>query len=152
MQILLDANVLLRLVQTSSVQHAFAVASLGNLQNLKHETVIVPQSLYEFWVVATRPVSNNGLGLSVAECDQFIEKFLAAFPLLEDTTGMFANWRALALANACMGKVAHDARYVSAMALHGINPILTFNTADFKRFASIVVIDPVDAAKSTFTI
>jgi hypothetical protein len=28
---------------------------------------IIPQNLIEFWAVATRPISSNGLGLSIDE-------------------------------------------------------------------------------------
>lgn len=152
MNVLLDANVLMRIVQTNSVQHPDAVASSSNLRNLKHTQVIVPQSLYEFWVGATRPVANNGLGLSVVECDQTIDGFLKVFPLLEDPHGTFANWRTLAMTNACHGKVAHDARYVSVMGLHGIKHLLSFNLGDFARFTNIITLDPVEVAKPMYVI
>jgi predicted nucleic acid-binding protein len=42
------------------------------------------------------------------------------------------------------GKQAHDARLVAAMKRHSINQILTFNTADFARYAEITAISPLD--------
>lgn len=152
MKVLLDANVLLRIAQTTSAQHHDAVSSVSNIRNLGHEQVVVPQSLYEFWVVATRPIANNGLAFSPSECDQTIDSFVKVFSLLEDPIGTFSEWRTLVLSKACLGKVAHDARYVSAMSLLGIQHVLTFNTSDFSRFLSIAVIDPAAASKSSFVI
>ncbi|MBW4439856.1 MAG: hypothetical protein KME10_01205 [Plectolyngbya sp. WJT66-NPBG17] len=40
------------------------------------------------------------------------------------------------------GKQAHDTRLVAAMIVHQIAHLLTFNTADFKRFSEIRAIDP----------
>ena len=37
---------------------------------------------------------------------------------------------------------AHDARLVAAMSVHGINHLLTFNIADFKRYPAITVLSP----------
>jgi len=37
-------------------------------------------------------------------------------------------------ASGVMGKNAHDTRLVAAMLRHDIKSILTFNSADFKRF------------------
>lgn len=152
MQILIDANILIRLAHSASAQHAHAVSSVQNLQKWNHRSVVAPQSIYEFWVVATRPIANNGLGLSIAECDQFVGMFLNVFPLLPEAAKQFENWRMLTVSNACHGKLAHDVRYVSSMISHGIHHLLTFNTSDFRRFKSIRVVDPIDAARDDFVI
>ena len=68
MSILLDANVLLRLADATNAAHAVAAAAVATLRAQGETLGIVPQSVYEFWVVATRPIANNGLGLSSGEC------------------------------------------------------------------------------------
>ena len=42
------------------------------------------------------------------------------------------------------GVQVHDARLVAAMVSHGVRHILTFNTADFNRYApeGIIAVDP----------
>jgi predicted nucleic acid-binding protein len=40
------------------------------------------------------------------------------------------------------GKQAHDARIVAAMNVHKLTHLLTFNTADFKRYDGITVVNP----------
>lgn len=62
MKILADANLLLRSAQPEHPQHEVARNALSQLHSHGHELVIVPQVIYEFWVVATRPVEVNGLG------------------------------------------------------------------------------------------
>jgi predicted nucleic acid-binding protein len=142
MIVVLDANVLLRLADPSAAQHARAVAALSALQAQGDTLRTLPQSLYEFWVVATRPLAKNGLGLSASECDQTLSGIEALFPLLPDPPTLFTHWRALVVAHACHGKVAHDARYVAALHGHGLTHLLTFNVADFRRFPGLIVLDP----------
>jgi predicted nucleic acid-binding protein len=142
MTVVLDANVLLRFADTTAAQHPIAVAALSALRAQGESLRTVPQSLYEFWVVATRPIANNGLGLSVAECEQTLARIEAVFPLLSDPPALFAEWRILVVAHGCQGKVAHDARYVAAPRALGLTHLLTFNAADFARFPGITVLDP----------
>ncbi len=59
--ILLDANIALRLADPTHVQHALAKAALTELKKRGEVFAIVPQTIYEFWVVATRPLAVNGL-------------------------------------------------------------------------------------------
>ena len=149
MIVVLDANVLLRFSDPSAAQHAIALAALSALRASGHDLRTLPQSLYEFWVVATRPLANNGLGLSVAECEHMLAGIEILFPLLPDPPALFDEWRALVVAFACHGKVAHDARYVAALRAHGLTNLLTFNVADFARFPGITVLDPNVVATPT---
>src|SRR5436189_2281412 len=56
-------NVLLRIAQRNHPMHCDARECVRVLFRRKDVTQIVPQVLFEFWVVATRPVESNGLGL-----------------------------------------------------------------------------------------
>ncbi len=144
MTVVIDANVLLRFADPTAAQHPTAVTALSALRAQGESLRTIPQSLYEFWVVATRPVAANGLGLSVVECEQALARIEAIFPLLSDPPALFAEWRTLVVAHACHGKVAHDARYVAALRGLGLTHLLTFNVADFARFTGITVLDPAD--------
>lgn len=148
MTVVLDANILLRLAQFSAPQHAVADAAVNRLRQQGNVLQPLPQSLYEFWVVATRPVANNGLGLSVAEATAELARIDSFFPVLDDPPTLFAEWRSVVATFACVGKVAHDARYVAAMRAHGLTHLLTFNGADFARFTGITVLDPNTVAAS----
>ena len=50
----------------------------------KHEGYdgqIVPQAQYEFWIVATMPVENNGLGLDFQKAEDAIRGWISIFRL-----------------------------------------------------------------------
>jgi predicted nucleic acid-binding protein len=142
MSIQLDTNILTRLSQPTDPAHATARSAVATLQSAGRNLGLVPQNLYEFWSVATRPVASNGLGLTVPECHAEILRLKALFQLRPDDPSIVGVWESLVVACDCKGKVAHDARLVAAMQTHGLTEILTFNTTDFARFPGVVAIDP----------
>jgi hypothetical protein len=110
MNILVDTNLLLREVQSGHTQHRAAVEA-ENFLRLRGDTLcLVPQVLYEFWAVATRPTAVNGLGLSPAQAATEITRFKSLFVLLADTAAIFPEWERLVTTYAVSGKNAHDAR------------------------------------------
>jgi predicted nucleic acid-binding protein len=55
-------------------------------------------------------------------------------------------WRTLVAERNVLGKPAHDDRLVAAMIRHGVTHLLTFNAADFARFAEVTAVAPANAA------
>ena len=96
----------------------------------------------KFWAVATRPVVNNGLGMTPLETAQEIVGFKQMFMLLADSPKLFDTWETLVAKFTCSGKVSHDARLVADMIELKIPKLLTFNTADFARFTMISLLHP----------
>src|SRR4051812_18224769 len=82
---------------------------------------VAAQNLIEFWVVATRPLASNGLGLSPAQAATEVSNFKAAFHLLPDTPAVFPEWERLAVLYQIQGKQAHDLRLVAVMKVHGVS-------------------------------
>ena len=142
--VLVDTNILLRVAQPGHVSRASATAALIQLSIAGRELCLVPQSIYEYRVVATRPTTVNGLGLTIADVDLQVQDLLTRFTLLRDERGIFAHWYELVVRNAVHGKLAHDARLVVAMQRHGLTYLLTFNTTDFSRFTAIHALSPAD--------
>ncbi len=66
MRILLDTNMLLRALEPGNAHHQTSLDAIDVLRQRGHEMVIVPQVLYEFWTVATRPIEHNGFALAFA--------------------------------------------------------------------------------------
>jgi len=138
--ILVDTNVWGRIAQKSDPQHKLATDALG--WAIRHNTpAIAAQSLYELWVVATRPLDKNGLGWPPPRAAAWMHACRRTCRFLPDDPRIFDIWSDLVTAHATQGKSAHDARLVASMRLNGIGAILTFNTGDFKRYG-IHVIDP----------
>lgn len=147
MLILVDTNLLLRFSEVNHPQHDLAVAVMQTLAKSGHELCVVPQNHYEFWVVATRPVANNGLGMSAAEAEKQLKRHAQPlFRVLRDERAIYSHWRQLVNKYSVLGKNAHDARLVAAMMCHGVKHLLTFNTADFERFEEISLIHPQEVS------
>jgi predicted nucleic acid-binding protein len=144
MRVLLDTNVLLRSAEPRHAQHQTATAATDALRRGGHDLVIVPQVLYEFWSVATRPIENNGLGMSASEAETELSAIKRLFRFLRDERAVYGEWEHLVTSFDVKGKRAHDARLVAAMNRHGIAHLLTFNTVDFARYPSITVLAPAE--------
>ena len=143
MRVLLDTNLLTRLI--NEVNQEFyrpAVASVEQLRNAGHTLCLVPQNVYEFWSVATRPVESNGLGMSPEAARQEVDEFLPLFHLLRDERSIFAKWLELVTSVGVSGRPSHDARLVAAMLRHDVTHILSFNEADFRRFTEVTAVNP----------
>src|SRR5215218_1494630 len=132
MAYLADTNILLRWVSPSDPQHSLAVSSVKALQHRGETVHITPQNLIEFWNVATRPASANGLGMSPAEAERQVESLELLFPLVPDSPDVYREWRKLVSAAGVSGVKVHDARLAAVMLANGLTHVLTFNADDFK--------------------
>ncbi len=142
MDILTDTNILVRGVHRKAAKHREAIGALRALRARGDRICIVPQNVYEFWAVATRPAGNNGLGLAPSQADRVTCRIEELCTVLRDPPALYDEWRRLIVVQGVSGKKTHDARLVAAMTLHGITQILTFNTDDFTRYSGITVIHP----------
>ncbi len=143
MRVLIDTNVLGRLSQPDHPMHATAISAVKVLRDGQHEMRLVPQVIYEYWTVATRPAAENGLGFSIEETVANLTDFKAVFPLLRDERGILDRWEKLVVVHRVQGKPSHDARLVAAMDRHGLSHLLTFNPKDFPRYPKVQILDPV---------
>jgi predicted nucleic acid-binding protein len=144
--VLIDTSTLLRTLQPSHPQRETARVAIKALTARGRDLHIVPQILVELWVVATRPVAQNGLGLSTTEAAAELMRLKSMFPLLPDTPAIHPVWESLVIQYRVSGKPAHDTPLVAAMHVHGLTTILTFDRTGFSRYAGIEVLHPADAA------
>jgi len=148
MSTLTDTNILTRSAQPRHPMHRAAVDAVAALRQQGEGLYLAPQNLYEFWVVCTRPIGENGLGMAPAEAQDEIAKLKQLFALLEDTPALFPSWERLVVQHQVRGKNAHDARLVAAMETHNIERILTFNVSDFQRYPGILVYSPEEVLRA----
>jgi predicted nucleic acid-binding protein len=141
MAVLLDTNILVRLMNPLATQAVLAERALNVLRAHGQELPITAQNLVEFWAVATRPVLENGLGVSVEEAIKEVSALKALFVLLPELP-LQSEWERLVTQYSVSGKGCHDARRVAAMMVHGTDTVLTFNVQDFNRYDGIKVLDP----------
>jgi hypothetical protein len=83
--VLIDTSTLLRTIQPAHPQRDIARNAIKRLADRGTELHLVPQNLFELWVVVTRPVAQNGLGFSVAEAASELMRLKSMFLVLPDT-------------------------------------------------------------------
>src|ERR1039457_3675606 len=133
MRWLLDTNVLLRLADAQSLEHVIAVAAIERLLAGQKSVFISTQVLVEFWAVATRPESANGLGWSTATTAEAIRALRDQFPLLNETPDVLDRWLELVGHFQVAGKHTHDARLAALLLVHGVRQLFTVNTTELGR-------------------
>ena len=142
MDYLIDSNVLTYLANPVSPFYVVSMSATTKLADQSNRLFIVPQNLIEFWVSATRPTDANGLGLSVSQARQEVQRIRCLFILRDETPEIFREWERLVLSHNIIGKSVHDTRLVAQMNVHNIEKILTFNVKDFHRYANINAVEP----------
>ncbi len=146
MTVLLDTNVVVGFLAPGHMHHASAAAAVKYLQFDDQELCLVPQVCYEYWVVATRPTRERGLGMSHQDATKDLREIEELFTLLRDERTVFDHWQSIVDEFKVLGKQAHDARLIAAMRRHELTHLLTFNLADFQRYPGIELLDPNEFA------
>ena len=144
MSVLVDTNVLLRSLHPGHAHYAASASSVAALRLRNEVLCLAPQTLIEFWAVATRPRDDNGLGLSTGRVAAEIATLRRLFRLLPSSPEVFETWQRIVTTHSVQGKQTHDAHLVAIMQVHSVASILTFNAAHFTRFPGIFVLNPAN--------
>lgn len=131
----------------ADAQHPVAAQAVVELHRRGEVLHITPQVLIEFRNVATRPIAQNGLGLSTLEAESQSARFEASFPLRYDSPDIYAAWKVIVQGLGVIGKQVHDARLIAICHVHGVSQLLTFNVPHFGRMTGfgprVAVVGPV---------
>lgn len=141
---LVDTNILLRILHRTDPRHAIVRGAIRILRTNSHELQATSQNFIEFWNASTRPITNNGFGLTSTETAGLLRIAERLFPLLPDAPAIYPEWRRLVVEYSVSGVQVYDTRLAASMLVHHVTHILTFNTSDFARYApeGIVAVDP----------
>ena len=139
---LVDTNILLRMTRRSDPQHQLVDGALVRLASQGTILHYTHQNIAELWNAMTRPLSRNGLGLTIAEAERQVRAIEAGMTLLPDSEAGYREWRKIVVQHGVLGVQAHDARLAAAMLVHGVSHILTLNATDFKRFGGLTALHP----------
>ena len=139
--ILLDTNILARWANHDDPDYSGTLAVVSSCRKRDRGLFVAAQTVQEFWVVATRTVKTNGLGMSPSRVDKFLTHFLRSFPRIDDPPSLFEHWRKLVNAHAITDIHTYDARLAAFAIAAGIQTIMTFNQQDFSIFP-VKLIDP----------
>lgn len=138
----IDTNLFVRSLHVNHPQQQNAKLAISTLLAEGEMVSLFPQNLYELWVVATRPIAQNGLGLDVYQTVKELARLKSTLVLLPDTPPIYSAWEKLVSQHLVLGRNAHDARIAAAMQVHEVTHLLTFNGGDFKRYQHITVVTP----------
>jgi predicted nucleic acid-binding protein len=145
--VLVDTNIWARRLEKQSPLCPVARQALSTITARGDDLVIAPQTLYELWVVMTRPATaRGGLNHSPEEARRLIGGICRVARILPDSAAILPEWQRIVSTYRVIGVNGHDARLVAAMRVHGVTQILTFNTKDFTRYSveGIATIDPAN--------
>jgi predicted nucleic acid-binding protein len=135
MAYLLDSGILLRLIDSNDSQHILAEDAVDSLILREEALLIATQNVAELWNVATRPVTNNGLGLPTLEVQSLYEETIVPVcGVVAESEESHVNFLRLLAQYSVIGKQVHDARLAAIMLAWQIENILTLNDRDFRRY------------------
>jgi predicted nucleic acid-binding protein len=146
MSVLIHTNILLRSVQLAHPMHQTALRALERLLERPEPLYIAVQNVAEFWNVATRPQTLSGLGMTVEQAAEEVNRLEDFFEVVNESAASYAAWKVLLTTHRVSGAQVHDARLAAVMEATGIARIVTFNVQDFSRYAGIVAVHPEQIA------
>lgn len=133
-RVFVDTNVFLAATDTNRDVHADAKRFLKDAVTGCWRAFATPQIFREYWVVATRPVEDNGLGLSPADALHNTDAFRQLIQLLPEDRKTHDILTKLVRRHGLKGKRIHDANLIAVMEANGLRQIKTYNSGDFSPF------------------
>ena len=128
-----DANVLVNVRVVSAPDHNSAVARLNRALDGGEIPSVSRQILREYLATLTRPQTWR-MAVSRGEALDDVDRMSRAFRILEDGPAVSEVLVRLCREVPVGGRQIHDANIVATMLAHGERRLLTFNTAEFRRF------------------
>jgi predicted nucleic acid-binding protein len=140
--VFVDTNVLVYATRPLSAHHAAAEGALARLASEGSELWVSPQVFREYLAAVTRPQATApALRMATAIAD--VRRFRAAFQVAEERPGVLDRLMHILATHRATGRQVHDANIVATMLDCGVRRLLTFNVADFRRFAPLIEIAPL---------
>jgi len=121
MRVLVDTNILLRSVQPNHPLSSQATHAVSRLIRQNDAVFFCPQTIAEFWNVATRPANRNGLGLSPDEALQEVSNIEKSLTPLPDVPAIYGAWKPIVTTYKVQGVKVHDARLAAIMSVYEVD-------------------------------
>ncbi len=149
MPYLLDTGILLRVADRRDQQHGMVFRAVQMLISRGEGLLITTQNVAEFFNVATRPLTSNGLGLTPSDALELLEKEIEPIcSALAEPAPVYAELKRLVSTYGVSGKQVHDARLIAMMMVWQIDNLLTLNDRDFRRYEpeGITIVTPASVS------
>ena len=129
----IDTNVLVKSRVPSAPDHDAARASLERAFRDPEPLRISRQVIREYLAVVTRP-QTWPVAVTREDALDDVSRLIGSFEILEDGPVVTESLVVLCREVPVGGRQIHDANIVATMLAHGEHRLLTFNTADFRRY------------------
>ena len=129
----IDTNVLVNSRVPGAPDHDVARASLEHAFRDPEPLRISRQVIREYLAVVTRP-QTWPVAITREDALDDVSRLIGNFEILEDGPVVTGFLVALCREIPAGGRQIHDANIVATMLAHGERRLLTFNTADFRRY------------------
>ena len=143
---MLDTNILLTATDEGRAGHEQALDVINGWPAQGTALYTSGQIIREYLSVATRPTTQNGLGLPVPDALDNAHAFRFRMLMLAEDAKVADRLAELLEETKCGGKQVHDANVVATMLVHGVGTIVTLNTGDFARFSQHVQVSGLPGA------
>ena len=137
-----DTNVLVKARILEAPDHDIARARLERSLQDQEPVRISRQVLREYLAVVTRP-QIWPVAINREDALGDVNRLIDAFEILEDGPYVTDFLVTLCREVSVGGKQIHDANIVATMLTHGERRLLTFNTADFRRYGDRIELAPL---------
>ncbi len=140
--VFVDTSILVYATVVNAPWHSEAKDALDGLRTQGTTLWISRQVLREYAAVVTRPQTfAEPLPAHAVAMD--VQTFSALFHVADESAAVTTELMKLIQIVNVGGKQIHDANIVATMLVYGIPQILTHNTADFVRYASLITLRPL---------
>ena len=129
----IDTNVLVNSRIPGTPDNEVARARLERVVQSREPVRISRQIMREYLSVVTRP-QTWPVAITREEALDDVQRMISVLDVLEDGPEVTATLITLCREVPVGGRQIHDANIVATMLAHGERRLLTFNTADFRRF------------------
>ena len=135
----IDTNLLVAYMNVDVPEHLNARAILDLALQGAEPLRISRQVLREYLAVVTRPQSWSA-PVAMTDALNDLDRLTRTFEILEDGPAVTETLIALCREVPVGDRQIHDANIVATMLAHGERLLLTFNTADFRRYSGRIVL------------
>lgn len=142
--ILVDTNIVGRVIQTAHRHHQAAVDAMTHLATVAGEDFgISVHSLYELYFIMTKP-QPSGFGYAPRQAGVELVNAQNLYQLLPETLNVYHIWQGLVGKYALGNRAVFDAKIVATAIENKVPTLLTFNDTDFQEFTEITTLNPFD--------
>lgn len=136
MKILLDTNVLIRIVKKRHPEYSITMKAIAKLLSQGEELFYSPEGLVEMCVVLRRAFGQKRSGTLKA-----IRLIESVFYLIDNSDYLTA-WIKLYRKCSLGVNLLYDLKFVAIAVENGMDAILTFDTKHYQRFKEINILNP----------